>query len=48
MLELVIGANAALFFFGAVPHAGITLGRFQEPQIIPAAIVEAICRVALA
>ncbi len=47
-LELVMSANAALFFFGAVQHAGVALGPFHEPQIIPAAIVEAICGVALA
>ena len=46
-LELVMAANAAVFFFGAVQHAGIALGPFQEPQIIPAAIVEAICGIAL-
>ncbi len=47
LLELVIAANAALFFFGAIQHAGIALGRFHEPRIIPAAIVEAICGIAL-
>jgi hypothetical protein len=47
LLELVIAANAAFFFFGAVQHAGVALGRFHEPQIIPAAIVEAVCGVAL-
>jgi LytS/YehU family sensor histidine kinase len=36
-------ANAAVFFFGAVQHAGIALGRFHEPVIIPATIVETIC-----
>ena len=33
-------ANAALFFFGAIQHAGLSLGPFHEPVIIPAAIVE--------
>ena len=36
-------ANAALFFFGGVQHAGITVGWFHEPVIIPAAIVESVC-----
>lgn len=43
---LMIG-NAALFLFGAIQHAGIALGRFHEPRIIPAAIVEAICGLSL-
>jgi hypothetical protein len=40
---LVMIANAALFLFGAVQHAGISLGRFHEPRIVPAAIVETTC-----
>jgi prepilin signal peptidase PulO-like enzyme (type II secretory pathway) len=40
-------ANAALFFFGAVQHAGIAIGPFQEPRIIPAAIVETLCGLSL-
>jgi hypothetical protein len=48
LLELVIAANSVLFFSGAVQHAGVALGRFHEPRIIPAAIVEANCGVALA
>lgn len=40
-------ANAALFFFGGVQHAGVTVGRFHEPLIIPAAIVEALCGLCL-
>ena len=27
-------ANAALFFFGAIQHAGVALGPFHEPYII--------------
>lgn len=42
-LGLVMISNATLFFFGAVQHAGISLGRIHEPKIIPAAIVETIC-----
>ena len=40
-------ANAALFFFGALQHAGIVLGPFHEPLIIPAAIVETVCGLSL-
>jgi hypothetical protein len=40
-------ANAALFFFGAVQHAGVALGPFHEPRIIPAAIVETLCGLCL-
>lgn len=39
--------NASLFIFGAVQHAGIEIGRFHEPVIIPAAIVESICAISL-
>lgn len=42
-LEIVMTANAALFFFGAVQHAGIAIGPFREPRIIPASIVETLC-----
>jgi hypothetical protein len=38
---------AALFFFGAILHAGFGVGPLHEPQIIPAAIVETICGLAL-
>jgi hypothetical protein len=40
-------ANAALLVFGAVQHAGISVGPFREPRIVPAAIVESICAAAL-
>src|SRR5216684_3974195 len=39
--------NAALFFFGAVQHAGVAIGSFHEPRIIPAAIVETLCGLSL-
>lgn len=42
-LGFILISNAALFFLGAVQHAGISLGRIHEPRIIPAAIVEATC-----
>jgi len=40
-------ANAVLFFFGALQHAGIAVGPFHEPLIIPAAIVETLCGLSL-
>src|SRR5215470_10729410 len=40
---LLMIANTAIFFFGGVQHAGVTVGRFHEPLIIPAAIVESVC-----
>jgi hypothetical protein len=39
--------NASLFVFGAIQHTGVELGRFHEPVIVPAAIVESICAVSL-
>jgi hypothetical protein len=47
LLGFLMMANAALFFFGAVQHVGVTIGRFHEPHIIPAAIVETICGISL-
>jgi hypothetical protein len=44
---LLMIANAAIFFFGGVQHAGITVGPFHEPLIIPAAIVESVCGLCL-
>ena len=44
---LLMVANAVLFFFGGVQHAGIAIGRFHEPVIIPAAIVESLCGLCL-
>src|SRR5215469_8288737 len=43
ILVLIMFSNAALFLFGAVQHAGVAVGRFHEPKIIPAAVVETIC-----
>jgi hypothetical protein len=47
VLASLMFANAALFFFGAIQHIGVSLGRFHEPRIIPAAIVESICGISL-
>lgn len=44
---LLMIANAALFFFGSLQHAGVAVGRFHEPLIIPAAIVESLCGLCL-
>ena len=46
-IAVVMFSNATLFFFGALQHAGVALGPFHEPYIVPAAIVETICGVAL-
>ncbi len=46
-LGCVMIANAALFLFGALQHTGIVLGRFHEPVIVPAAIVESVCGLSL-
>jgi len=43
----VMLANALLFVFGALQHAGFAFGSFQEPRIVPAAIVEGLCALAL-
>jgi hypothetical protein len=48
VLAWISAANAALFVFGAVQHAGIAIGAFREPRIVPAAIVEAVCGAVLA
>ncbi len=47
LLGCLMISNAALFFFGALQHLGIALGRFHEPRIIPAAVVETICGICL-
>jgi ABC-type Fe3+ transport system permease subunit len=40
-------ANAALLALGAAQHAGLAIGPFHEPLIIPAAIVETLCCICL-
>jgi hypothetical protein len=47
LLGCVMISNALLFFFGAVQHAGVNMGYFHEPRIIPAAIVESLCGLSL-
>jgi hypothetical protein len=48
LLAWITASNAALFLFGAVQHAGVALGPFHEPRIVPAAVVETVCGLALA
>ncbi len=47
LLGWLMTANAAVFFFGAVQHAGMSIGPFHEPRIVPATIVEGICGLSL-
>ena len=47
LVLLIMIVNATLFVFGAVQHVGVAIGAFHEPHIIPAAIVETICALAL-
>ena len=47
LLAVVMLANAALFAFGALQHSGVAIGPLREPTIIPAAIVETLCALAL-
>jgi hypothetical protein len=47
LLTALMLCNAALFVFGALQHAGVTIGSLHEPTIIPASGVEALCAVAL-
>jgi hypothetical protein len=44
----LMALNTALFFFGAIQHAGVPIGALREPRIIPAAVVETLCGFALA
>jgi hypothetical protein len=47
VLGRLMASNAVLFFFGAVQHAGVPIGPFREPRILPATIVETLCGLAL-
>ena len=44
---LLMTLNTALFVFGAIQHVGVEIGRFHEPVIVPAAIVESVCALSL-
>ena len=39
--------GCALLLFGAILHAGVGIGPFSEPKIIPAFIAEIVCGLAL-
>ena len=47
VLTALMAANAAVFVFGAVQHAGVGIGSLHEPVIVPASIVETVCALAL-
>ena len=47
LLTALMLGNAALFVFGALQHAGVTIGSLQEPVIVPASVVEVVCVLAL-
>src|SRR5215469_5593724 len=47
LLTTLMLGNAAVFVFGALQHAGVSIGPLHEPVIIPASIVEIICALAL-
>ena len=47
VLGLLMALNMALFVFGEIQHAGFAIGRFHEPVIVPAAIVETICALSM-
>ena len=47
LLTTLMLANAAVFVFGALQHAGVSIGPLHEPVIVPASIVEIICALAL-
>lgn len=46
-LGVLMSLNLVLFVFGATQHVGIEIGRFSEPVIVPAAIVETLCALSL-
>jgi hypothetical protein len=47
VLGLLMALNSGLLVFGAIQHAGVEIGRFHEPVIVPAAIVESVCALSL-
>jgi hypothetical protein len=44
---LPMALNMTLFVFEATQHVGVEIGRYSEPMIVPAAIVESICALSL-
>jgi len=47
LLAALMLGNAAVFVFGALQHAGVSIGPLHEPTIVPASIVEVFCALAL-
>ena len=43
----LLPVEAASFFVGALLHAGVAIGPFNEPTVAPAVIVESLCGAAL-
>jgi hypothetical protein len=46
-LILLMASNALVFFFGAILHAGVAVGPFHQPHIVPATAVEVLCGLSL-
>jgi len=38
LLQVLMFLNAAIFFFAAIEHTGVSIGPFREPTIIPPAV----------
>jgi hypothetical protein len=47
LITALMLADAALFVFGALQHAGVAIGPLHEPVIVPASVVEVLCALAL-
>jgi hypothetical protein len=47
LITVLMLADAALFVFGALQHAGVAIGPLHEPVIVPASVVEVLCASAL-
>ena len=47
LITALMLADAALFVFGALQHAGVAIGSLHEPVIVPASVVEVVCALAL-
>ena len=48
LLPAVMILNAVIFLGAAIEHAGVAIGPFSEPTIMPATIVETTCGLSLA
>jgi hypothetical protein len=40
--------NGALFGLGAITHIGVPIGPLQEPAVVPAMMIEALCTIVIA